>query len=49
MSDRVFQEVIIEEETRDPIDVIAGIGTGEASDDQPKSSFEVAWDLTHSG
>jgi len=48
MSDRIFQEVVIETETQDPIDVIAGIGSNDGSDEQPKSSFEIAWDLTHS-
>jgi len=48
MSERVTQEVKIEEESRDPIDVIAGIKASDASDERPKSSFEVVWGLTHS-
>jgi hypothetical protein len=48
MSDRISEEVAVNAETRDPIDVIAGIETGDPLDQRPKSSFEIAWNLTHS-
>jgi len=48
MSDKLNRETEIKLESRDPIDVIAQVKNVERGDEQPKGSFEIAWDLAHS-
>ncbi len=51
MNDKPITDTVNKLQTRDPIDVIAGIGRREEgsvpADCELKSSFEVAWDLAH--
>jgi len=51
MNDKPVTRTVNKLQTRDPIDVIAGVGRREEgpvpADRELKSGFEVAWDLAH--